>query len=43
MGDIARTYDFNDHALLRLNAHLKGMLDPNGIIAPGKNGIGDAA
>jgi len=39
MGDIAETFDFNDRALWRLNERLKDMLDPNGIIAPGKNGI----
>ena len=43
MGDIAQTFDFNGHALARLNAQVKRLLDPNGVIAPGKNGIGDAA
>ena len=42
MDRIARTYDFNNHALGRLNQRLKTMLDPNGILAPGKNGIGTA-
>jgi 4-cresol dehydrogenase (hydroxylating) len=36
---VAATYDFNDHALLRLNQRVKDALDPNGIIAPGKSGI----
>ena len=36
---VASTYDFNDHALLRLNRRVKDALDPNGIIAPGKSGI----
>lgn len=36
---VARTYDFNGNALLRLNERMKDALDPNGIIAPGKSGI----
>jgi 4-cresol dehydrogenase (hydroxylating) len=36
---VAATYDFNDHALLRLNERVKDALDPNGVIAPGKSGI----
>ncbi|WP_443478514.1 FAD-binding oxidoreductase [Novosphingobium aerophilum] len=36
---VAGTYDFNDHALLRLNERVKTALDPMGIIAPGKSGI----
>jgi 4-cresol dehydrogenase (hydroxylating) flavoprotein subunit len=36
---VAATYDFNDHALLRLNDRVKAALDPNGILAPGKSGI----
>ncbi len=36
---IAGTYDFNGHALLRLNERLKDALDPNGILAPGKSGV----
>ena len=39
MGDIAATYSFNDHALLRLHETMKDALDPNGILSPGKNGI----
>lgn len=39
MDDAARAYDFNDNALLRFNEKLKDALDPNGILAPGKNGI----
>ena len=39
MDMIADTYDFNDHALRRLNDKVKKTLDPNNIIAPGRNGI----
>ena len=36
---IADTFDFNGHALRRLNQKVKDALDPNGVIAPGKSGI----
>lgn len=39
MDRIADTFDFNDHAMRRLNEKVKDALDPNGIIAPGKQGI----
>lgn len=39
MQPVAETFDFNDHALTRLNEKVKDALDPNGILAPGKNGI----
>ena len=39
MQEVASCYDFNDHALMRLNETVKDALDPNGILAPGKNGI----
>lgn len=40
MDEVAGTYDFNDHALRRLNDRVKAALDPNNVIAPGRNGIG---
>jgi 4-cresol dehydrogenase (hydroxylating) len=39
MDDVAASYDFNHHALLKLNEKIKDTLDPNGILAPGRNGI----
>ncbi|HEV7632447.1 MAG TPA: FAD-dependent oxidoreductase [Steroidobacteraceae bacterium] len=36
---VAGTYDFNGHALRRVNETVKDALDPNGILAPGKSGI----
>jgi 4-cresol dehydrogenase (hydroxylating) len=39
MQPVADSYDFNNHAMRRLNETLKDVLDPNGILAPGKNGI----
>jgi 4-cresol dehydrogenase (hydroxylating) len=39
MDQIAGTYNWNDNALMRLNERLKDALDPNGILAPGKQGI----
>ena len=39
MDAVADTYDFNDHALRRLNQRVKDALDPGGIIAPGKSGV----
>ena len=39
MDDIAATYGWNDHALMKLNQTIKDALDPRGILAPGKQGI----
>jgi 4-cresol dehydrogenase (hydroxylating) len=38
----ASQYDFNDHALMRLSETIKDALDPQGILSPGKQGIGSA-
>jgi len=39
MDDIAATYSWNNNALLKLSQAIKDALDPNGILAPGKQGI----
>jgi 4-cresol dehydrogenase (hydroxylating) len=39
MDDVAATFDFNNNALRRLNERVKDVLDPNGILAPGKSGV----
>ena len=39
MDTVADTYDFNNHALRRLNERVKNALDPAGILAPGKSGV----
>jgi 4-cresol dehydrogenase (hydroxylating) len=39
MDDIAATYSWNNHALLKLHQTVKDALDPKGILAPGKSGI----
>lgn len=36
---VARTYNWNNQALMRFNETLKDALDPNGILAPGRSGI----
>lgn len=36
MDQIADTYSWNNHALLRFSEKLKDAIDPNGILAPGK-------
>ncbi|MEO6152548.1 MAG: FAD-binding oxidoreductase [Croceibacterium sp.] len=40
MDDVVKMHAWGDHALPRLNNRLKDMLDPTGILAPGKQGIG---
>jgi hypothetical protein len=39
MDQIADTYSFNNNAQRKLNETIKNALDPNGILAPGKNGV----
>jgi 4-cresol dehydrogenase (hydroxylating) len=39
MDQVAATYSYNDHALMRLSETIKDALDPTGILAPGKQGI----
>jgi 4-cresol dehydrogenase (hydroxylating) len=39
MDDVAASFDFNNHALRALNERVKDALDPNGVLAPGRNGI----
>lgn len=36
MDQIAGTYSWNDHSLLKFSEKLKDVIDPNGILAPGK-------
>lgn len=36
---VAATYSWNNNALMRFNETIKDALDPNGILAPGRNGI----
>lgn len=39
MDQVAATFDFNDNAMRRFNDRMKDALDPQGILAPGKQGI----
>jgi 4-cresol dehydrogenase (hydroxylating) len=39
MDDVARHYNFNDHASARLTTSIKDVLDPKGILSPGKQGV----
>jgi 4-cresol dehydrogenase (hydroxylating) flavoprotein subunit len=39
MDEAAQMYTFNDHALRHLNERMKDALDPQGVLAPGKQGI----
>ena len=36
---VAGTYNWNGNALMKFNESMKDMLDPNGILAPGRCGI----
>lgn len=39
MDPVMETFDFNNHALRSMNQRIKDAVDPNGIIAPGKQGV----
>ena len=39
MNEVQNSYSWNNHAQRRLNERLKDLLDPAGVMAPGKNGI----
>jgi 4-cresol dehydrogenase (hydroxylating) len=43
MDPVADTFGFNNQALRRMTETVKNALDPNGVIAPGKQGIWPAA
>lgn len=43
MDAVADTFNFGDGVQRKLNDKVKALLDPNNIIAPGRNGIGDRA
>jgi 4-cresol dehydrogenase (hydroxylating) len=39
MDEVMDTYDYNGHAFRKLAETIKDAVDPNGIVAPGKQGI----
>lgn len=39
MDDIAAEFSFNNHAVLRFQETLKDVLDPHGVVSPGKQGV----
>ncbi|WP_199434755.1 FAD-binding oxidoreductase [Qaidamihabitans albus] len=39
MDEIAATFSWNEHAQMRFYERLKDALDPNGVLAPGKQGV----
>lgn len=39
MDQIADTYNWNNNILMKFNETIKNALDPQGIMAPGKNGV----
>ncbi|MES1975206.1 MAG: FAD-binding oxidoreductase [Pseudomonadota bacterium] len=43
MDQVSDTFGFNNHAMRRLTETVKDALDPNGILAPGKQGVWPAA
>lgn len=43
MDPVADAFNWNNNAQMQLNEAIKNALDPNGIIAPGKNGVWPAS
>ena len=39
MDDTATSYSWHNHARLRASEAIKDVLDPQGVIAPGKSGL----